>query len=237
MSANKGGDCLKVEKISTRKISEIVAEKIEDMIDEGRFTAGEKLPSVRELCELYGVGRSAVRDAITALQGKGLVQVKQGEGTYILGFDSSKLFTANHLLPGIKDIKELFQARKMVEAGLAEMAAKHRTDDDLKNMASLLKRDDGWESDYLFHHSIATAAGNTIMVHFIEFISSTLKKSMVNFHDLIQSDQEIVHTINQQHLMIYEAIKNKQSNSAYQSMIEHLNLVEKLLQKQILQQN
>ncbi|MDQ0272323.1 FadR/GntR family transcriptional regulator [Cytobacillus purgationiresistens] len=229
---------MKAEKISTRKISEIVAEKIENMIEEGSFAAGEKLPSVRELCEAFGVGRSAVRDAMAALQGKGLVHVKQGEGTYILGFDSSKLFTRSHLLPGIKDIQELFQARKMVEAGLAEMAALNRTELNVEKMNHLLTNPtaEGWESDYLFHLAIAEAAGNTIMIHFIEFISTTLKKSMVDFHQFIQSQPAIVQTINEQHFTIFRAIEEKDANQAHNLMIEHLSFVEELLQKRIFQQ-
>ncbi|MEL3973203.1 GntR family transcriptional regulator [Rossellomorea oryzaecorticis] len=65
-------------KISTKKVSDFVEEQIEGMIQSGMFKAGEKLPSVRELCEMYEVGRSAVRDAMTTLKGKGILQVKQG---------------------------------------------------------------------------------------------------------------------------------------------------------------
>lgn len=79
MSVKEGVVRMDVKKISTRKISEIAAEQIEDMIAKGSFKPGDKLPSVRELCELFGVGRSAVRDALTSLQGKGIVQVKQGK--------------------------------------------------------------------------------------------------------------------------------------------------------------
>ena len=123
-----------VEKISTKKVSESVTEEIEKLIERGTFQAGEKLPSVRELCELFGVGRSAVRDAITTLSGKGIVTVKQGEGTYICEFDSSKLFNHPLLLPSSKDITELFQVRKIVETGIAEASAIHRSEEDLLKM-------------------------------------------------------------------------------------------------------
>lgn len=229
---------MNVKKIPNRKISDLVAEQIEEMIEMGSFQPGEKLPSVRELCELFGVGRSAVRDALTSLQGKGIVQVKQGEGTYICRFDSSRLFNSPHLLPGIKDIHELFQARKMVETGLAEMAAKNRSDEDLKKMSELLSDSayQGWEADYQFHMAIAHAAGNDILIQFVQFISETMKKSMMDFHSYIQRQPETAKRIEEQHREIYFSIRDQQAEKAHKHMIAHLNLVEQLLQMSVLQE-
>ena len=229
---------MNVKKISTRKISEIAAEQIEDMIAKGSFKPGDKLPSVRELCELFGVGRSAVRDALTSLQGKGIVQVKQGEGTYITRFDSSKLFNNPHLHPDIKDIQELFQARKMVETGLAEMAAANRSEEDLALMKRLISDAaiHGWEEDYQFHMAIARAAGNDILIQFVQFISETLKKSMIDFHHYLETRADIARKIEEQHLEIYLSIKNQQPVQAHKNMVDHLELVEKLLQMSILQE-
>nr|WP_251025868.1 FadR/GntR family transcriptional regulator [Bacillus sp. ISL-47] len=238
MSEMGGGISVNVKKISNRKISDLVAEQVEEMIAKGSFQSGEKLPSVRELCELFGVGRSAVRDALTSLQGKGIVHVKQGEGTYICKFDSSKLFNSHHLLPDIKDIQELFQARKMVETGLAEIAARNRTEEDLRKMTVLISDTaiHGWEEDYQFHMAIAHAAGNDILIQFVQFISETMKKSMMDFHKHIQTQPETAKKIEQQHLEIYFSIKNQQPEQAHKHMIEHLELVEQLLQMSILQE-
>ncbi|GLB59497.1 FadR/GntR family transcriptional regulator [Cytobacillus sp. NCCP-133] len=229
---------MNVKKISNRKISELAAEQIEEMISKDSFEPGDKLPSVRELCELFGVGRSAVRDALTSLQGKGIVQIKQGEGTFICRFDSSKLFNSHHLHPGIKDIQELFQARKMVETGLAEMAAKNRSEKDLAKMKELISGAaiHGWEEDYQFHMAIAHAAGNDILIQFVQFISETMKKSMMDFHQYIQTQAEIAKKIEEQHMDIFLSIRNKQPEQAHYSMIEHLDLVEQFLQMSILQE-
>lgn len=230
---------MNVKKISNRKISDIAAEQIQEMIEKDSFKPGEKLPSVRELCEMFGVGRSAIRDALTSLQGKGIVQVKQGEGTYVCEFDSSRLFNSHHLLPGIKDIQELFQARKMVETGLAEMAAKNRSEADLNKMADLFSESSalGWEADYEFHMAIAHAAGNEILIQFVQFISETLKKSMMDFHLYIQQQPELVKQIEDQHRNIYLSILNQQAEQAHKYMIDHLDLVEQLLQRSILQEH
>lgn len=220
-------------------MSDSVVEQIEEMIKSGSFQAGEKLPSVRELCEMFGVGRSAVRDAITTLKGKGAVEVKQGEGTYILEFDSTRLFNNHLLLPGYRDISELFQVRKILEAEIAEMAALNRSEADLHLMEKILSNQSikGWESDYHLHTAIAKAAGNEIIIQLVQFISATMKKAMIDFHNYIEKNPTTVQVIENQHIRIYESIKLAIPQKAKQTMIEHLNFVEKeLLQSHALQQ-
>lgn len=223
---------MKVEKISTKKVSESVAEQIEKLIEAGTFRPGEKLPSVRELCDMFGVGRSAVRDALTSLKGKGAVVVKQGEGTYVCEFDSVKLLNNHLLLPNSKDIHQLFQVRKLLEPGIAELAAENRSQEDLVFMESLLKGNhhDSWEADFQFHLAIAGAARNEILTQLLQFISVSMKKTMIGFHQFIEEDTKISTEINNQHLEIYRRISQKESDIAKKEMEKHLNYVENLMQ-------
>jgi GntR family transcriptional regulator, transcriptional repressor for pyruvate dehydrogenase complex len=221
-------------------VSDSVVEQIEEMIKSGTLVTGEKLPSVRELCEMFGVGRSAVRDAITTLKGKGAVDVKQGEGTYILEFDSTRLFNNHLLIPSSKDISELFQVRKILEAGIAEMAALNRSEVDLHLIEKILSNQSisGWESDYHLHTAIAKAGGNEIIMQVVQFISAMMKKAMMDFHNYIEKNLTTLQIIEKQHLQIYESIKLGIPQQAKQMMIEHLNFVEKeLLQSHVLRDN
>lgn len=222
---------MNVEKISTKKISETVAEQIEKLIESGNFQSGEKLPSVRELCELFGVGRTAVRDAIISLKGKGLVDVKQGEGTYICHFDPVKHFSSQLLLPSSQDIQNLFQVRKMVETGIAEIAAGDRTSKDLDIMKQILKKMNGWEADYQFHTAIAKATGNDILIQLLEVISVSMKKAMVDVHQYVERNDEAGEFIKQQHQAVFEAIVEGKPDLAKEKMYHHLNYVEELLYK------
>lgn len=231
---------MNIEKITTKKVSQTVAEEIEKLIEKGSFKAGEMLPSVRELCDLFGVGRSSVRDAITTLSGKGIVYVKQGEGTYICEFDPSKLFNYHLLLPSSKEIIELFQVRKILETGIAEKSAIHRSEQDLLKMEECIYNQsvNKWESDYQFHMAMAKSTGNEILIQFMQFISATTKKAMIDFHQYIQKNPDTVKQIDNQHLQIYEAIKERESAKAHRMMSEHLNFVEEeMLQSHILQQS
>lgn len=227
---------MKVEKISTKKVSESVEEQLEKMIHSGMFKAGEKLPSVRELCELFGVGRSAVRDAITTLSGKGTVYVRRGEGTFVCEFDSSKLFSQHMLLSSSRDISELFQVRKLLETGMAELAAVNRTETDLHSLKHTLyiPSSNPWESDYQFHLTIAKATGNEILIQLVQFISTTMKKVMMDFHHYIQKDENTVKLISRQHQQIIDSIEKGDPQAAKQSMSNHLNTVEELLQSSVL---
>ncbi|HET7580468.1 MAG TPA: FadR/GntR family transcriptional regulator [Bacillales bacterium] len=229
----EGAFSIKVEKILTKKVSEQVVEQIERWIKDGQVEPGEKLPSVRELCELFDVGRSAVRDAMTTLKGKGLVDVRQGEGAFVCRFDSSALFQGM-LLTEEKDIRKLFHVRKILEAGIAETAARERSADDLlfmKQAVDALRTETatGWEADYRFHLAMARATQNEILLQLTETIASTTKKAMIDFHRILFSDSELTQTVFNQHFSIYCAIRDQLSEEAREHLLTHLTFTEQLL--------
>lgn len=223
---------LQAEKISGKKVSEIVVEQIEGWIRSGKVEPKEKLPSVRELCDMFDVGRSAVRDALTTLKGKGLVDVRHGEGTFVCHTD--------HLLPDVllytkSDINELYQVRKILEVGIVEMAAAYASSSQLDRMkqaldelakAETLK---GWEADYQFHHTIAETCGNDILTELMKAVSTTIKKGMMDCHRIILSDKKLSSDVFVQHVAIYNAIKAKDPVKAREAMLYHLTYVEELL--------
>ncbi|MEC2055855.1 FadR family transcriptional regulator [Peribacillus psychrosaccharolyticus] len=219
-----------IEKLEIKKVSDRVGEQLEKMIIYGTFQAGEKLPSVRELCELFGVGRSAVRDAITVLKGKGFVDVKQGDGTYVCGFDSTKLFKQTNIPVDTKDLTELFQVRKIMETGMVEIAAKTRNNSDISKMKETLSLTNvnGWEADYQFHKLIAVATGNVIFIQLSEFISDSMKQTMIDFYRYIENQEQTILKINQQHEQLVSFIELGNALAAKEMMTEHLLFVEDL---------
>lgn len=219
-----------IQKVPRKKASTIVVEQIENMIASGLFKSGDKLPSVREMCEMFDVGRSTVRDAIITLKGKGTVYVKQGEGTFVKDFDSAPIFQKSVLRPNQKNIQELFQVRRIIEAGVVKEAARCRTEDDLIRLKNILTSEkEEWELDYNFHMAIAQVTKNKIITQFMEFISATLQQSMIEFHKRIKHDVNVVQMINDQHELIYEMIKLRHPSKAYEAMVTHLIFVEKML--------
>ncbi|QWC20987.1 FadR family transcriptional regulator [Bacillus haikouensis] len=227
------------DKIAVKKVSVQVEERIKGMIQSGRFKEGEKLPSVRELCEMFEVGRSAVRDAMTTLKGKGILQVKQGEGAYVRAFNTENFFTTQLMLPDTKDIRELFEARKMIEPELAGMAAEKRTIEDIRILESFLSQEmmANWEADYEFHMKIARITGNRILVKLMAFISASTRKAMIDVHQHIQSREDISNLVGDQHNRIFKSIQSGDAPAARENMIRHLDFVEKLLVKNVLTQS
>lgn len=193
------------------------------------------MPSVRELCERFEVGRSAVRDAITTLKGKGLVDVRHGEGAFVCRFDSTALFQGI-LLTEEKDIRQLFAVRKILEAGIAESAAQKCEAGDLESMKQAVEElrtgtVDGWEADYRFHLAIARATQNDILVQLTETIASTTKKAMIDFHRIIFSDPGLRQTVFEQHLALYQAIRDELPEQAREHLLAHLTFTERLLKR------
>lgn len=230
---------MEIKKISSKKVSDSVVEQIEKLIEHGTFKAGDKLPSVRELCELFDVGRSAARDAINNLKGRGIVQVEQGKGTYVCEFDSSKIFTNNNrLIPNPEDIRELYQVRKLLESGSASQAALLRSDEELAQIKAYINEESeaDTESDYGFHLAIATASRNTILVELLQCISTLTKKAMADLQFFIQRNPQIFSVIRVQHREIFEAIESKEPQLANLKMNVHLDYVENLLMTRVLEQ-
>lgn len=219
-----------------KKLSDRIVKQIEHWIESGEVNPGDKLPSVRELCELFDVGRSAVRDAITTLKGKGLVNVKHGEGTFICHFDLSTLFHGL-LLADEKDISQLFGVRKVLEVGIAENAAIHHRTQNLKEMKDAIEKLQSvetmkaWESDYDFHIAIAKATQNEMLVQLMQTISASTQKAMMDCHLIILSDVQLTKTVFEQHLAIYKAIKGGLAQEARERMFLHLTFVEGLLHR------
>lgn len=217
--------------IKRKRVSEEVSDQIENMLFRGEYSEGDKLPPVRELCELFGVGRSAVRDALTALQVRGLITVKQGEGAYVTPYDPAKIFSQYILTPNEKQAGELFQVRRILEPKLAAMAAKNRSDKQLAEMKAVLKNSCEWESDFIFHQTIARAAGNDMILHLLKFITNSLKKAVIEFHESIQHDPDLCHEVFLQHEAIYNAIAQKLPEEANVAVLKHLQFVEVQIQQ------
>lgn len=222
-----------IKKISTMKVSDSVVEQIEKWILSGDVQAGDKLPSVREMCDQFGVGRSAVRDAITTLKGKGMVQVRQGEGTYVNHQNAWETF-GKLMLDSQKSIEDLFTVRKMLEVSIAELAAKDRKQIDLIKIEAAVQdlesKHMGWEADYRFHLAIAEATHNDVLVQLMDTISTLMKKALIDCHHIIAADDQLSKKILKQHQQIYDMIKNKDSLGSQETMSEHLIYVQKLLQ-------
>lgn len=218
--------------IKTRKIYEQIADQIGQLVAEGQLKPGDRLPSERELVEQFKVSRASIREAISALEMMGLVEVRSGEGTYIrqINMDSVVAPLAWMLFIDKDTVQELYEARKILEvqaAGLAAERAEEEEIQDLYEVLEVMQRDLkmqrlGEDSDYNFHYAVARATHNKILIRLMNTISDTMRKTLKTSLSRLYEDRNTPERLYKEHYSIYEAIKNHDVENAQKRMLDHL---------------
>ncbi|UFJ40023.1 FadR family transcriptional regulator [Brevibacillus humidisoli] len=219
-----------------RKTYEEVADYIKQQILSGAYQPGDRLPSLRELGELLGVGQSTVREAVSALKTMGLVSIRQGEGTFVTPFHPEEVLSAFEPVRPMteQDIIALLEVRKIIESGTARLAAERRTEDDLKPLekaleqmrAALVTGVLGEKADWHFHYSIALASHNPILVSVVQSIGETMEKHVKENRLRLFRTPGNPERLLEEHRRIFEAIANQLPEQAEAAMLAHLQGVE-----------
>lgn len=228
-------------RIKPRKIYEEVAEAILDMIKSGDLKPGDRLDSVQQLAENFQVGRSAVREALSALRAMGLVEMHQGEGTYVREFDSSMLSLPVNTAVLMKkdDVRNLLEIRRILEIGAVEAAAARWKNEQLVEIRTALDQmihandeELGEEADFRFHMAIAKASQNDLLIRLMNNVSEMMVTTMRETRRLwLYSEKSTLGRLTQEHEDIYEAIELRDGQKAQRLMLEHLQSVEEVLMK------
>lgn len=226
-------------RIKPRKIYEEVAEALIDMIKSGQLKSGDKLESVQQLAENFQVGRSAVREALSALRAMGLVEMHQGEGTYVREFDSKMLSLPVYIAVLMKkdDVKNLLEVRRILEVGAVLAAAERRTDEQLAEIKEALDQMEaandqelGEEADFLFHMAIAKASQNELLIGLMNNVSEMMVTTMRETRRLwLYSEKSTLDRLWKDHQQIYQAIETQDGMEAQNVMLHHLQSVEEVL--------
>ncbi len=114
--------------IRRSKLHELVSQKLEDMIRSGELKPGDRLPSERDIMAAYGIGRPAVREAFLSLQSKGFITTESGRRARVTVPSVDNIFTTLDSVVGMmiskrESLKNLFDARRFIEAAMARQAA------------------------------------------------------------------------------------------------------------------
>ncbi|MCR8643454.1 FadR family transcriptional regulator [Paenibacillus sp. N1-5-1-14] len=224
-------------RLQTKKIYEIVAEQIQSRIQSGEYKAGDRLESVEQLSKNYQVGRSTIREALSALRAIGLVDIRQGEGTFVTKFDPGVLAEpiGDFVRFNKKEMLDFFEVRKMIEARSAAIAAQRRKPEHLEAMRQALyamenaKSDGnlGEMADADFHIAIAEATQNKMLLRMMNQISETLRDTMRESRRLwLFSKEKTLERLHNEHQFIYNAIEDQNPLLAEQVMLAHLTKVE-----------
>src|SRR3954447_49947 len=210
-----------------------IAQRLIALITERRLKPGDRLPPERELCVEMGVSRSSLREALRALAMLGVADMRQGDGTYLTELNPETLMRPGGLVLALSDagLTELFEARKLVEPGLAYLAAERIGEQAARELSECAKAsadvladaDAFMWHDIELHALIARAADNAILARLLESIASmgiasrrvTGRQPRVRQHSV------------RDHLEIAAAIAAHDPEEASDAMLRHLENVER----------
>jgi GntR family transcriptional repressor for pyruvate dehydrogenase complex len=220
-----------VTRISVPKPHHVLADHLRDSILRGQIAEGESLPSERELVEQTGLSRGAVREALRTLSVEGLVQTRNGRfgGSVVtLPGQDSMATTINRFVQGRKlPLRSLQETREVLEPFLARLAAKRRTDENLRELkalhSELVASVDNFQEFALtnvrWHNAVAAASGNELLATLLYSISHGLQvATMVEEYDTMETRKQVIHI----HARINDAIESGNAELAEKSMRDHM---------------
>lgn len=162
-----------------------VIEQIRAAVAAGEWPVGSRLPPEAELGEALGVGRNTVREAVRALAHAGLLEVRQGDGTYVRA--TSEISGAIRRLAGT-ELREVLQVRRLLEAEGARLAAAHRTADELAELDAAMAACEVAEraadlaaftrADLAFHQLVLRCAHNAVLAELYRGLTEVVHASV-----------------------------------------------------------
>jgi GntR family transcriptional repressor for pyruvate dehydrogenase complex len=203
--------------------------KIKDLIVAGEFGPGAKLPKERELAERLGLSRNSLREAVRALSLVGVLEARQGDGTYVTSLEPELLLAGTtfvtDLLTG-PTILELYQVRRILEPAATALAATRLTEEELDALGDCLGRMDSAQttqsfidSDVEFHRIIVGACGNATLASLISNLSGgTLRARVwraITERDAVERTKRLHHDI-------YSALRARDPDLAAAADLIHL---------------
>jgi GntR family transcriptional repressor for pyruvate dehydrogenase complex len=218
----------------TRKLYQQVASTIMESITSGKYKSGERLPSERDLAAAFKVSRPTIREAMIALEIRGLAEVRHGSGIYVTDHPPA------HEGSGDLDIGafELTEARRLFEGEAAALAATTITDDCLEELQQIVaemadenaRKETDWTADRRFHIAIARATRNTAIASVIENLLDMRYKSPLCVYMLERARRVGVQPRVSEHRRILVALRKRDPRAARNAMRDHLaRVIEDLL--------
>jgi GntR family transcriptional regulator, transcriptional repressor for pyruvate dehydrogenase complex len=233
--ANKDATKVGIPLGSRETLTEAIARRMIQLVTQGEYSPGDRLPSEFELARQFEVGRGAVREALRALSVVGLIRVERGKGTFIRERSD---FLVRPILLGFDaaiDPRSLVEARKLIEVELAGRAAERGNSEQIHAIQACLDRmaatmsgpqlEEYLQADVDFHFAIANAAGNDILGQFLTLIRNLMRQWILT--SLRDSDAAAMAF--RHHQQIFNAIQARRPLAAKKAMAEHLNAMGKKL--------
>lgn len=220
--------------MAMQSLAEQVMDKIMDLVAERRLEPGDKLPTEKDLTELFGVGRSTVREAIVQLQNLGVLSVRQGRGTFLKEVSTHTLLENQNPLYKFVDLKreelqDVMDVRKLLETEIVKLVVNRIDDDGIELLQKSLEKHmnandsfTAYEHDLEFHKLLANMSENSILpltlnvvLRFLDRYGTIVARTL----DIPEYAEKIL----EQHRQIFLAIQARDEKGAVEAMLRHLN--------------
>ncbi len=220
--------------IKSMRVSDQIVNQIQAQIMEGKLAEGQKLPNEQELAQQFGVSRASVREALSMLESKGVVERHKNGGTFLCKYCLEKILAAIDMPRKLDSelFEDLYEAREILEIRVVELACERADELDFMKIektldmlqTSIEKGDSGINADILFHQCIAMATKNQVIAGIVRSLGTTLEDMRVK--TLAYPGR--LETCLEEHRAIYLAIRNRDKELSADLMEKHFEAVAKI---------
>jgi GntR family transcriptional repressor for pyruvate dehydrogenase complex len=219
--------------IKRQTLTSQVFDHILNLIKSGQIQPGEKLPTEKQMTAELGVSRTCVREAVKSLESLRLVSVRPRVGAVVLELSASAVFNAESLseFTHSQATDVLIEFRKIVEVGLASLAAEKASNEDLAAMLRAMEVHKraletdriAYPADIAFHEAIADASKNPIAIMVLKMISEPLQEQRRRTNEVLNAPEEGL----REHWKVFKAIKSRDPARARAAMRAHMDTAER----------
>lgn len=219
-------------------VTDAAIDKIKQMITSGELAPGDRLPKEADLAERLGLSRNSLREAVRALALINVLDVRQGDGTYVTSLQPHLLLEAMSFVVDFHrddTVLQFLEVRRVLEPAATAMAAMNMSDEDVKELRAILDALPGEPSveelvanDLRFHQHIAAGSGNPVLCSLIDSLSGPTTRARV-WRGLTQ--EGALDDTREQHVMICEAIAARRPEVARAWATVHVAGVEEWLRR------
>ncbi len=231
---------MEISPISMKRIYQTIISQFIDLIKAGDLKVGERLPPERTLSEMFKVSRASIREAFSAMEIIGLIEVRPGEGSFITDLNIGPFIsTISPLLVTNDNLEtDLLDFRKLIEIEAVKLAAIKADESglsllqrSLSKMEAAVEKNDavmGAEADVEFHKALFTLTGNYILIKAAECTAYLFESSVKFNRARILKDESNSKVLLAQHNGIFNAIRQRNVQEATEIMDNHLSFVHEI---------
>lgn len=204
-----------LERIRKGSLVETAIESLRNAIEKGDWSVGDRLPVESELSDSLGVSRNTVREAVRVLVHVGMLETRQGDGTYVRATRD-----AGETLRRIArtQLADQLEVRIMLETEAAKLAAARRTDKDLREMTTALdaraKAGQNLQGrirhDEAFHHALVAASHNSALVELYDYFSHAVSQTI----EQTETDTDLPEPSQEDHELLLAAVRRQDESKA-----------------------